>query len=80
MTHIIINPDEPPKFKKAVDGNELSTETTPSQITSNDDEDVLKKDSDNNEDQSEPLPVKELQEDLEDEDPLDEQAEASGVL
>jgi len=76
----IINPDEPPKLKKAVDGKELPTETTTSQITNNDDEDVLKNDSDNNEDQNEPLPVKELKEDLEDEDKLDEQAETSGVL
>jgi len=76
----IINPDEPPKFKKAVDGKELSTETSTSQITNNDDEDVLKNDSDNDEDQNEPLPVKELQEDLEDEDKFDEQAETSGVL
>ncbi|MEJ7822450.1 MAG: hypothetical protein WKF85_09015 [Chitinophagaceae bacterium] len=76
----IINPDEPPKFKKAVDGKELSTETSSSQITNNDDEDVLKNESDNDEDQGEPLPVKELKEDLEDEDKLDEQAETSGVL
>jgi len=76
----IINPDEPPKFKKAVDGKELSTETTTSQITNNDDEDVLKNDSDNDEDQGEPLPVKELKENLEDEDKLDEQAETRGVL
>ena len=76
----IINPDEPPKLKKAVDGKELPTETTTSQITNNDDEDALKNDSDNNEDQNEPLPVKELQKDLEDEDTLDKQAETSGVL
>ncbi len=38
----IINPDEPPKFKKAVDGKEFSTETSTSQITNDDDVDVLK--------------------------------------
>jgi hypothetical protein len=76
----ILNPDEPPKFKKAVDGKELLTETNTSQITNNDDEDVLKNGSDNAEDQNEPLPVKELKEDLEDEDQLDEEAETSGIL
>ena len=76
----VINPDEPPKFRKADDDKELSTETNTSQITNNDDEDILKNDSDNDEGQGEPLPVKELKEDLEDEDTLDGQAETSGVL
>ncbi len=72
MTHII-NPDEPPKFKKG-GGIDLSTETKTSQITNNDDEDVLKNTDSKDEEQGEPLPVKELKEVLEEEDKLDVQA------